>query len=61
MQLQVKLEKTEEIMFLKANKEQTRYRLIYLHASKSKKRYDWCFERKMTEWKGNVTFLAVKN
>ena len=40
MQLQVKLEKTEEIMFLKANKEQTRYRLIYLHASKSKKRYD---------------------
>ena len=40
MELQVKLEKREEITYLEENKQQTRYRLTYLDVSKSKKKYD---------------------
>ena len=34
MQLQVKLQKTAEIMYLEANKNQTKYLLTYLQVSK---------------------------
>ena len=34
MQLQIELEKAEEIMYLEENKQQTRYRLTYLDVSK---------------------------
>ena len=34
MQLKVKLQKTEQIVYLEANEEQTRYRLTYLDVSK---------------------------
>ena len=37
MQLKVKLQKTEQIVYLEASKEQTRYRLTYLDVSKLKK------------------------
>ena len=60
LQLQVKLQKTEQIAYLEERKEQTRYRLTYLDVSKSKKSYDWYLEGQMTAWKESVTFLAVK-
>ena len=34
MLLQVKLQKTAQVSYLKANKQQTRYRLAYLEVSK---------------------------
>ena len=34
MQLQVKVQKTGEIRYLEANKEETRYHLTYLEVSK---------------------------
>ena len=34
MELQVKLQKTAEITYLEANKQQARYRLTYLEVSK---------------------------
>ena len=37
MQLQLKLQKTAEITYLKAKKQQTRYRVTYLEVSKKKK------------------------
>ena len=40
MQLQAKLQKTAGKTYLKANKQQTRYRLTYLEVSKEEKRYD---------------------
>ena len=53
MQLQAKLQKTAGKTYLKANKQQTRYRLTYLEVSKEEKRYDWCFEGETTAWKVN--------
>ena len=61
MQLQAKLQKTAGKTYLKANKQQTRYRLTYLEVSKEEKRYDWCFEGETTAWKVNVTLLGVIN
>ena len=40
MQLQIKPQKTAEITYLEANKQQTRYRLTYLDVSKEDQRYD---------------------
>ena len=34
MQLQVELQKTQEITYLEVNKQETRYRLTYLDVSK---------------------------
>ena len=36
-QLQIKLQKTKEVTYLKANKQQTRYRLTYLKVGRKKK------------------------
>ena len=60
-QLQVKLQETGEITYLKAKKQQTRYLVTYLTISKKEKSYDWYFEGQRTTSKVNATFLADIN
>ena len=44
MEVQLRLQKTEEITYLKENTQQTRYRLTYLEDSKYDKRNVWRFQ-----------------
>ena len=53
--------KKEEIPYIEAKKQGTKYCLTYLDVSKIEEKYDWCFEGQRTAWKTNVTLLAVIN
>ena len=44
IQSQFKVQKTPELKYLEANKQQTQYRLIYLECSKLQKGYDCRFQ-----------------
>ena len=61
MQIQVKLRKTKEIKQLEPNKQQARYRLIYLDVCKYDKTYNCRFEGESRALKVNVKILAVIN
>ena len=61
MQLQVKLQKRAELMYLEAKKQETRYRLRYSDVSTQEKRYDGCSESQTTVSRLNVAFFEVTN
>ena len=60
-QLRVKKQKTAELKYLEANKQQTQYRLTYLESSRLQKRHDWRFQGQRNAWKVNVRFLRIIN
>ena len=59
MELQFKLQKTAQITYLEANKQQRRCCVTYLDVSKYEESCDECFEGHRIAGKLNVTFLAI--
>ena len=57
----LKCQKTIQIIYLQAHKQQTKYRITYLMFSRLEQGYNWCFECQTTAWKLIETFLGVIN
>ena len=55
------VQKTAQLTYLEANKQQTKYRVTYPEPWKLQKRSDWCFQGQRNAWKVNGRFLGIIN